>query len=144
VIAFIALTGLPGPLVVAQRLPPQRVTEVALDIGSPSFQGTDLGAIPGTVAWPTFQRVQPTRSIQVLGAGSANTRDYRWEGLLVGALTLGVAGGFLGSRLCTLSDSADRHCVRMTVGLGLLGAFGGGIIGGVVGGAIPKAPRDSS
>src|SRR5512142_3083385 len=69
--------------------------------------------------------------------------DYRWEGLITGAIILGVGGAFLGSRLCQLSDSTDKHCFRTTVELGLLGAFGGGIIGGVIGGMIPKAPATS-
>jgi H+/Cl- antiporter ClcA len=68
------------------------------------------------------------------------TPDYRWEGLVIGAALLGVSAAYLGSRLCGLSDTGNAHCFRTTVGLGLLGAFGGGIIGGVIGGMIPKAP----
>lgn len=67
--------------------------------------------------------------------------DYRWEGLVAGAVVLGVGAAFLGSRLCQLSDTGEPHCFRATVELGLLGAFGGGIIGGVIGGMIPKAPE---
>jgi len=46
----------------------------------------------------------------------------------------------VGSHFCDLSDSADKHCFRTSVSLGLLGAFGGGIIGGLIGGSIPKQP----
>lgn len=67
--------------------------------------------------------------------------DYRWEGLVIGAALLGVSAAYLGSRLCGLSDTGNTHCFRTTLGLGLLGAFGGGIIGGVIGGMIPKAPE---
>jgi hypothetical protein len=67
--------------------------------------------------------------------------DYRWEGLAIGAALLGLSTAYLGSRLCGLSDTGNTHCFRTTVGLGLLGAFGGGIIGGVIGGMIPKAPE---
>jgi hypothetical protein len=67
--------------------------------------------------------------------------DYRWEGLAIGVALLGLSAAYLGSRLCGLSDTGNTHCFRTTVGLGLLGAFGGGIIGGVIGGMIPKAPE---
>lgn len=69
------------------------------------------------------------------------TPDYRWEGLVVGAVLMGVGGAYLGARLCHLADTGEPHCFRTAVGLGLLGAFGGGIIGGVIGGMIPKAPE---
>lgn len=67
--------------------------------------------------------------------------DYRWEGLVIGAVVLGVSAAYLGSRLCQLSDTGEPHCFRTTVELGLLGAFGGGIIGGVIGGMMPKVPE---
>jgi hypothetical protein len=70
--------------------------------------------------------------------------DHRWDGLVIGAVILGASGVFLGSRLCQLSDGVDKHCVRAAVGLGALGAFGGGIIGGLVGGSIPKTQADST
>jgi len=69
--------------------------------------------------------------------------DYRWEGLLIGAVALGAAGVYVGAHFCQLSDSADKHCVRSAVRLGFLGALGGGIIGGLIGGSIPKSRPDS-
>lgn len=70
--------------------------------------------------------------------------DHRWEGLIIGGLTVGILGAAAGSQLCHLSDSTNQHCLRTSVGLGLLGAFTGGITGGLIGGAIPKAsPTDS-
>src|SRR5438445_12364824 len=69
---------------------------------------------------------------------SPQSRDYRWEGLAVGCLSLGALGGLLGSRLCGLSDRADHRCTGTTVRLGLLGAFSGAIIGGLIGGALRK------
>lgn len=73
---------------------------------------------------------------------SSSTPDHRWEGLAIGALVLGVGGAIAGSQLCHLSDSANQHCARTTIGLGLLGVVAGGITGGLIGGSIPKAPPD--
>lgn len=82
-----------------------------------------------------FHRPAPTSSVL------PKARDYRWEGLAIGAALLGVSAAYLGSRLCGLSDTGNAHCFGTTVRLGLLGAFGGGIIGGVIGGMIPKTPE---
>jgi H+/Cl- antiporter ClcA len=82
-----------------------------------------------------FHRPSPTSSVL------PKARDYRWEGLALGAALLGASAAYLGSRLCGLSDTGNTHCFATTVRLGLLGAFGGGIIGGVIGGMIPKAPE---
>lgn len=101
------------------------------------------------------REIVPTRSTIQFRGGSANPNlltpifpttspDHRWEGFAIGAVVLGAAGAIAGSQLCHLSDSANQHCVRTSVGLGLLGAFAGGITGGLIGGSIPKAPSDSS
>jgi hypothetical protein len=65
--------------------------------------------------------------------------DHRWEGMAIGALSLGLLGAIAGSQLCHVSDSSNQHCTRTAVELGLLGAFVGGITGGLIGGTIPKA-----
>ena len=65
--------------------------------------------------------------------------DHRWEGMAIGALSLGLIGAIAGSQLCHVSDSSNQHCARTAVELGLLGVFAGGITGGLIGGTIPKA-----
>src|SRR5437773_1049355 len=73
---------------------------------------------------------------------SSRAPDHRWEGLVIGAAVLGASGVVLGAHFCQVSDSANKHCFRSAVSLGLLGVFGGGIIGGLIGGSIPKVAPD--
>jgi hypothetical protein len=79
----------------------------------------------------------------------APRRDYRYEGLLIGGLVLGVAGAWAGSQIsggCALSagNSCYNDRVGTTVGLGLLGAVVGGGFGYLIGRLSPRLPaRDS-
>jgi hypothetical protein len=79
----------------------------------------------------------------------APRRDYRYEGLLLGGLVLGVAGAWVGSQIsgpCTLSPGSSCYNDRVgtAVGLGLVSAVVGGGIGYLVGRLSPKVPaRDS-
>lgn len=87
----------------------------------------------------------PHRGNPLSNPGSSpDAADHRWDGVVIGAAILGASGVFLGARLCQLSDSVNKHCVRSAVGLGALGAFAGGIIGGLIGGGIPKSRADST
>jgi hypothetical protein len=75
---------------------------------------------------------------------AARAPDHRWEGMAVGAGVGALAFGFLGAVVCGASESKDCNMTAV-LGVGLLGAFCGGIIGGVIGGAIPKEePADST
>lgn len=82
-------------------------------------------------------------------SSSLRQRDYRYEGLLVGGLVLGVAGAWAGSQIsggCVLSpgNSRDNDRVGSAVALGLLDAAVGGGLGSLVGRLSPKVPaRDS-
>lgn len=79
-----------------------------------------------------------------LKAQAAQAPDYRWEGMAIGAGVGALGFGFLGVVICGASDSADCN-MSAVLGVGLLGAFCGGIIGGVIGGAMPKEePADST
>jgi hypothetical protein len=79
----------------------------------------------------------------------APRRDYRYEGLLIGGLVLGVAGAWAGSQIsggCALSpgNSCYNDKVGTAVGLGLLSAVVGGGFGYLIGRLSPKLPaRDS-
>jgi hypothetical protein len=66
--------------------------------------------------------ILPERPVVVF----AHPADYRWEGLLVGGVGLGLFAVF------QLND------VRWVP----WGAFGGGVVGGLIGGLLPKAPAD--
>jgi hypothetical protein len=68
--------------------------------------------------------------------------DHRYEGAVVGLVTLGVAGGVLAHALCQASDDA-RHCTGPTIGASLLMGGIGALTGALVGGLFPKAaPED--
>jgi hypothetical protein len=80
-----------------------------------------------------------------LETDAAQAPDYRWEGMAIGAGVGALGFGLLGVVVCGLSESDDGCNLAGLVGVGLLGAFCGGIIGGVIGGAMPKEePADST
>ena len=68
------------------------------------------------------------------GYAEAPARDYRWEGLAIGAGVVGVAGALLLHSTC----EADEACTGPTVAGFALGAVVGGVTGGLVGSSIPK------
>jgi hypothetical protein len=87
----------------------------------------------------------------VMGTGAerdtmlAPRRDYRYEGLLIGGLAVGVAGALVGSQIsgpCALSSGNSCHNdkVGTAVGLGLLSAAVGGGFGYLIGRLSPKVP----
>jgi len=67
--------------------------------------------------------------------------DYRWEGLAVGGLFVGMLGAALGNGLCAQDESGTQgSCFLPTVEGFVLGAVVGGVTGGLLGSAIPKSP----
>lgn len=66
-------------------------------------------------------------------------KDYRWEGVLIGGLLLGVGGAVVGWGAC--SELGGDGCLYPTVGLGLVGGLIGAVVGGFVGGSIPKRSK---
>ncbi len=64
----------------------------------------------------------------------SSTADHRWTGLALGAGIGAVVFGLIGHSTCEDGGA----CVGPTIGIGLLGAVGGGVIGGLLGTAIPK------
>ena len=61
-------------------------------------------------------------------------RDYRWEGLALGAAVVGVTGALLMHGTC----EANESCTGPTVGGFAIGAVVGGVVGGLVGANISK------
>ena len=66
-----------------------------------------------------------------------DSRDHRWEGLAIGAISVGLVGVVMADALCT-PDSGTDSCAGPVIGTGVVGALIGGVIGGMVGLGIPK------
>jgi hypothetical protein len=62
------------------------------------------------------------------------SRDYRWEGLVIGAGLMGVAGALLLHSAC----EANESCTGPTIGGFALAALVGGVLGGLIGANLPK------
>ena len=75
------------------------------------------------------EAARPTRPVPVAAA-----RDYRWEGLLLGAAVVGLTGALLMHGTC----EANESCTGPTVSGLALGAGVGGVVGGLVGANISK------
>ncbi len=65
---------------------------------------------------------------------AAPRRDYRWEGLVIGAGVVGVAGALLLHGTCEDNES----CTGPTVGGFAFGVVVGGVTGGLIGANIAK------
>lgn len=81
----------------------------------------------------------PVASYRPAAAGGA--RDYRWEGVIVGSIAVGISAAVVQVGMCHDSElSSDRHACFGLKTLGAL-AFGGtigAVLGGFIGSAIPK------
>lgn len=70
---------------------------------------------------------------------SAETNDYRWEGLIIGGVAVGTLGVAFGAGFCGYGNaSEDSGCLGAAVGGGLMGALVGGVTGGLIGSQISK------
>lgn len=87
-------------------------------------------------ATPALDGLRPTPSREFT---SGVARDYRWTGLIVGAVGLGVSAGAVSLVLCRESQT-DESCAGPTALFGLVGATVGAVVGGLVGSWIPKRP----
>ncbi len=68
--------------------------------------------------------------------------DYRWEGLVVGAVALGGFSAFVYEGFCGDTDSNSPGCTAGGLAVAvLIGATIGGVTGGLLGGLIPKPTR---
>jgi hypothetical protein len=95
--------------------------------------------------------LQPVEDFQLDAPSSPQGRvrlptapDYRWEGLVAGAILLGVGLAVMTNGLCQDPDGGhEGSCLGPTLGAGLVGATIGGVVGGLLGTLIPK-PVDGS
>lgn len=118
---------------------------LALLVGTLPFVMPRSGSAQGPASSILWQRPVLRPSAPALAAGIVEVRapDHRWEGMAVGAGIGALAFGLLGTAICNQSDAGD--CTGLVLGVGLLGAFCGGVTGGLIGGAIPKGePADST
>jgi hypothetical protein len=110
-----------------------------------------LSLVGAAVAMPSSAGAQhlPARFASVSGTAAPASwalprldpeshRDFRWLGTAIGALGLGVAAGLEARAYCGNSEDGPRDCTGVTVGVGLLGAAAGGVLGHLVGRAIPR------
>ena len=69
--------------------------------------------------------------------------DYRWEGLVVGGVIVGVLGARLSAGFCGYDDSgAKENCTWQTIEGFAIGATVGSVVGGLLGSLIPKPPPE--
>jgi uncharacterized membrane protein YeaQ/YmgE (transglycosylase-associated protein family) len=72
---------------------------------------------------------------------AVKAKDYRWEGMAIGAGAVGIVGALLANGLCNNSDTADHgSCTGNTIGGALLGAGVGAVVGVFLGSFISKEP----
>jgi uncharacterized membrane protein YeaQ/YmgE (transglycosylase-associated protein family) len=71
---------------------------------------------------------------------AVKAKDYRWEGMAIGAGAVGIVGALIANGLCNDSDTADNgSCTGNTIGGALLGAGVGAVVGVFLGSFISKA-----
>ncbi|HXF96113.1 MAG TPA: hypothetical protein VNI61_08410 [Gemmatimonadales bacterium] len=73
------------------------------------------------------------------GPGFGNAPDHRWEGVVIGGVSLGIAGAIIAHGFCDYEGGRRSGCFGRTVAGGLVGAAAGAGLGGLIGGLIPKA-----
>jgi hypothetical protein len=70
---------------------------------------------------------------------AVKAKDYRWEGMAIGAGAVGIVGALVANGLCNDSDTADNgSCTGNTIGGALLGAGVGAVVGVFLGSFISK------
>jgi hypothetical protein len=77
-------------------------------------------------------------------AAAGDSRDYRYEGLVVGGLAIGAFGAWVGSQItlaCPIESGSECGTDKLgtAVALGLVGAAIGGGLGYLVGRLSPKS-----
>jgi hypothetical protein len=113
---LLAVASLPSETA-AQRLPPPHFRSYSPSIGT------------GTAS-------PPAAAVRLPRAD-----DYRYEGLVAGAVVLGTGSAILFHVLCGIDDSPDKNCTWLTIKGSLAGAALGGLTGALIGGMIPKVTK---
>lgn len=100
------------------------------------------GSLSAQARGPVFERFDSRARFESDSRSTLaafDSRDYRYEGAIIGGVVFGGALAILGHGLCESSDSS-RDCTASAV----LAFFGGGAIGALtgllIGGAIDKNP----
>jgi hypothetical protein len=75
----------------------------------------------------------PALAFRFAGPAEEPRRDYRWVGTAVVGAGLGIAAALEARAACGNSENGPRDCTGVTVGVGLLGAAVGGVIGNLLG-----------
>lgn len=118
----------------AQRVPTRLGAE------RPTWQAPPLSPLASATSLP---------ALHMTSAPLAAAADYRWEGLYIGAISLGLPFGVAGADLGCHADEGFSPTVGSCVGLTLfcaaVGATIGGVAGGLIGGLFPKSePAEAS
>lgn len=97
-------------------------------------------AAPAMASWsatsPTAARNQPPSQTP---PSFGDPKDYRWEGLAIGGLAVGIFGAYGAIQMSNDSDNGGSGDSGSAAFFGfLVGAVVGGVVGGLIGGAIPK------
>ena len=75
----------------------------------------------------------PTSAHRFTGPPVEARRDYRWVGTAVVGIGLGTAAVLVTRAACGNSENGPRDCTGLTLGVGLLGAAVGGVVGNLLG-----------
>ena len=75
----------------------------------------------------------PPFALRFTGPAGEARRDYRWVGTAVVGIGLGTAAVIVTRAACGNSENGPRDCTGVTIGVGLLGAAAGGVVGNLLG-----------
>ena len=104
-----------------------------------------MGAPRGLAAQRLAEMPATWASHSPLGIGRdqpplVKSRDYRWEGTVLGGVIVGASGFLLGSLFCAdpAANGIPKSCGGAEVGIGAAGLVVGAGVGYLLGGSIPK------
>lgn len=109
---------------------------VAAGLAPRVAQAQTLGVIRSAVLLP---QAAPSLQAELLRPNQVDVgqSDYRWEGLTIGAIGVGVLGALLANGLCD-EDSGSDSCTGTIIGGAAVGALIGGVVGVFIGSGIQK------
>jgi hypothetical protein len=100
--------------------------------GTPAFGQEPFNSFPAA-------RWRPAAFALRFNSRAGETRrDYRWVGTAVVGAGLGITAGLVARAACGNSEHGPRDCTGVTIGVGLLGAAVGGVLGNLLGRAIHR------
>jgi hypothetical protein len=102
---------------------------------------TSFLSLPGNDPVPHLE-FSTSLSYQGLPPGTAaipnSAGDHRWQGVTIGAVTLGIAAGAGGYTFCHNERETNQSCFYPTVLATVGGAIIGAVVGGIIGSLFPK------